>query len=146
MKAIEELLSEDRPDGAGDDDLTGGTGADSFVYKSTGDGDDVFIDFGVGADTVDLDALFDALGAGFNSADPVANPAARAAAVNVDNTSDQGVGDMALVDTVLTVDTAAGVLITGFSITFQDVTLSDPAGADFTVADLAALGIDVFIP
>ncbi len=92
MKAIEELLSEDRPDGAGDDDLdgganndiviggagdddlTGGTGADSFVYKSTGDGDDVIIDFGVGADTVDLDALFDNLG-GF------ADAAARAAAV-----------------------------------------------------------------
>ena len=136
VKAIEELLSEDRPDGAGDDDLTGGTGADSFVSKSTGDGDDVIIDFGVGADTVDLDALFDNLG-GF------ADAAARAAAVNVDNTMNQGVGDMALVDTVLTVDDAAGVLVAGFSITFEDVTLTSPAGVDFTVAELAALGIDV---
>ena len=32
---------------------------------------------------------------------------------------------------------------TGFSITFQDVTLSDPAPAGLTPAELLALGIDV---
>ena len=58
--------------------------------------------------------------------------------MSLDNTSDQGVGDAGTVDAVLTIAGAGG-----FSITFQDVTLSDPTGGALTVADLAALGIDV---
>ncbi len=81
-------------------------------------------------DSVDLDALFDALGAG--------DANARAALVSLDDTSDQGVGDAGTVDTVLTIS-GAGT----FSITFQDVTLSDPAPAGLTPLELLALGIDV---
>ena len=98
-----------------------------------GDGNDTITDFsgpGGDGDFVLLDELFDALG-GF------ANAAARAAAVNLDNGSDQGVGGAAI-DTVLTITGQAD-----FSITFQDVTLTDPTGGALTVADLAFLGIDV---
>ena len=59
--------------------------------------------------------------------------------MSLDDTSDQGVGGAAI-DTVLTIG-GAGT----FSITFQDVTLSDPTPgvAGLTVAELLALGIDV---
>ena len=49
--------------GGGDDVLSGGAGADTFHYESIGDGDDVITDFLDGADTIDLDDLFDALNA-----------------------------------------------------------------------------------
>ena len=101
------------------------------------DGNDTILDFGDGDDVVDLDALFDALGASFNTGDAAADAAARAAEVSLDDTSDQGVGGAAI-DTVLTVTGQ-----TEFSITFQDVTLTDPTGGALTAADLAALGIDV---
>ena len=122
----------------GDDTLTGGLGDDTFNYVSVDDGNDLITDYSdvLGDDdTVDLDALFVALG-GFADAD------ARAAAVNVDNTIDQGFGTGAI-DTVLTVDDSGGILVAGFSITFQDVTLPSPGGAEFTAAELLALGIDV---
>lgn len=52
--------------GAGDDLLVGKAGNDAFLYSSTLDGHDVIADFdgdaAGGQDTVDLDALFDALG------------------------------------------------------------------------------------
>ena len=43
--------------------VTGGTGDDTFLYESIGDGHDVITDFFDGADTIDLDELFDALNA-----------------------------------------------------------------------------------
>ncbi len=51
--------------GGGDDILTGGEGADTFKFTSVTDGRDTITDFqvGTGGDTIDLDALFDALGA-----------------------------------------------------------------------------------
>ena len=49
--------------GAGDDELTGGDGADTFLFESVGDGHDAILDFNIGEDTIDLDAVFDALGA-----------------------------------------------------------------------------------
>ena len=57
--------------------------------------------------------------------------------MSLDDTSDQGVGGAAI-DAVLTIS-GAGT----FSITFQDVTLTDPTGGALTVADLAFLGIEV---
>ncbi len=117
--------------GGGDDDtLTGGGGNDTFNYIGD-DGNDVITDFVMADDTVDLDRLFDALGAG--------TPDARAALVSLDDTSNQGVGGAAI-DTVLTISGAGG-----FSITFQDVTPSDPTPGvpGLTVAELLALGIDV---
>jgi len=48
--------------GAGSDTLTGGNGADLFVYTARGDSrpgtPDVITDFGVGADRIDLGALY----------------------------------------------------------------------------------------
>jgi len=52
---------DDLTGGPGNDTLTGGTGADRFLYESIADGDDVITDFFDGADTIDLDDLFDAL-------------------------------------------------------------------------------------
>lgn len=51
--------------GAGNDELVGGAGADTFQFTSLSDGHDRIADFqiGTGGDTIDLDALFDALGA-----------------------------------------------------------------------------------
>ncbi len=51
--------------GAGNDVLIGGAGADTFKFGSVADGHDTIADFqlGAGGDTIDLDALFDALGA-----------------------------------------------------------------------------------
>lgn len=43
--------------GAGDDTLTGGNDADTFAFNA-GDGHDTILDFGTGADVVDLDATF----------------------------------------------------------------------------------------
>jgi large repetitive protein len=51
--------------GTGNDVLAGGSGADTFQFNSVADGHDTITDFqvGTGGDTIDLDALFDALGA-----------------------------------------------------------------------------------
>ncbi len=112
--------------GGGDDTLTGGAGADTFHYESIGDGDDTILDFVIVDDTVDLDALFDALGAG--DAD------ARAALVDISSN-------------VLTIDSDTGTAgnqpFAGFSITFAGTsdTFADQFG--FTDAQLQALGIDV---
>ena len=110
--------------GADDDMLSGGTGADTFLYTSTTDGDDTILDFGDGADVVDLDALFDALGAG--------DTEARA-------------------DLVKITDDASGSVLTisgegAFSITFDSVNLNlagTETFGEFDAAQLAALGIDV---
>ena len=113
--------------GAHDDSLTGGTGNDTFLYTSTGDGDDTILDFvSADGDVVDLNALFDALGAG--TAD------ARAALVDITSN-------------VLTIDgdtgTGGNQPIADFSITFAGTsdTFTDKFG--FTDAELQALGIDV---
>ncbi|MCH8991772.1 MAG: hypothetical protein IIA44_08510, partial [Acidobacteria bacterium] len=45
----------------GDDTLTGGADADTFLYVSTTDGNDTILDYSIADDTVDLEALFDAL-------------------------------------------------------------------------------------
>ncbi|SBV95008.1 hypothetical protein KL86APRO_10581 [uncultured Alphaproteobacteria bacterium] len=53
--------------GAGNDVLKGGDGEDTFQFNSVSDGHDTIVDFhldgadGTGGDTIDLDALFDAL-------------------------------------------------------------------------------------
>lgn len=55
--------------GAGNDVLKGGDGEDTFQFNSVSDGHDTIVDFhldgsdGTGGDTIDLDALFDALAA-----------------------------------------------------------------------------------
>ena len=114
--------------GGGDDILTGSTGDDVFKYTdATNDGDDTILDFvNADGDEVDLDALFDALGAG--TAD------ARAALVDITGN-------------VLTIDGNSGTggnqPIADFSITFAGTsdTFTDQFG--FTDAQLQALGIDV---
>ncbi|MCZ6466262.1 MAG: hypothetical protein O6829_03180, partial [Alphaproteobacteria bacterium] len=108
-------------------------GDDTFVYNSTGDGNDTIFDFGDGADVVDLDALFDALGGGFTSGNDAANAAARAAAVEIANVDADG--DSSADDSVLTI-TGEG----SFSITFIDVTLSGETDAALLLINQ---GIDV---
>ncbi len=119
--------------GRGSDSLEGGTDADLFVFGTTSggssvieDGNDTITDFDFMSegDIVEMDALFDALGAG--------DAEARAAILKITDAT----------DSVLTIDDAAA----DFSITFTGVNLggggTDSFG-DFTVAELAALGIDV---
>ncbi len=48
--------------GDGNDTMSGGPGDDTFVYNSIDDGRDTIRDFMNGNDTINLDALFDALG------------------------------------------------------------------------------------
>ncbi|KAF0113515.1 MAG: outer membrane adhesin-like protein [Rhodospirillaceae bacterium] len=60
--------------GAGNDILDGGAGGDTFVYESIGDGHDTINNFVTAAgnsslDTIDLDALFDALGVATSNRD-----------------------------------------------------------------------------
>ena len=103
-----------------DDDVFEHTGADT-------DGNDTILDFGDRTDMVDLDALFDALGAG--------DAEARADSVDIDSTTTIG-------QSVLAIDDPnAG----DFSITFAGGLPGAPDGAlgFFDVAALAALGIDV---
>ena len=101
----------------GDDTLIGGAGDDTFVFDSINDGDDMILDFVLTEDTVDMDALLDALGAATGD---------RASDVKIDTTTSPG-------DSILTIDG-----VTEFSITFEGVTLfeSDAAG-------LLLQGIDV---
>ncbi len=103
--------------GAGNDTLIGGGGNDTFVFNSINDGDDMILDFVLTEDTVDMDALLDALGAATVD---------RAGDVKIDTTTSPG-------DSILTIDGVAD-----FSITFEGVTLfeSDAAG-------LLLQGIDV---
>ncbi len=112
--------------GGGDDILTGGAGADTFHYESIGDGDDTILDFVIADDTVNLDALFDALGAG--DAD------ARAALVDISSN-------------VLTIDSDTGTAgnqpFAGYSITFAGTSDAFADQFGFTDAQLQALGIDV---
>ncbi|MEE8151817.1 MAG: hypothetical protein V3T76_02110, partial [candidate division NC10 bacterium] len=105
---------------ANDDDVFEYTGADT-------DGNDTILDFGDGTDTVDLDALFDALGAG--------DAEARADLVDIDSTTTIGKSVLAVNDP------NAG----DFSITFAGGLPGAPDGAPgfFDAAALAALGIDV---
>ena len=108
--------------GAGDDILIGGGGDDTFVYTSITDGNDVIADFVFAVDTVDMDALFDALG--------VATAELRADDVKITDTAGDG---------VLTVDGVAD-----FSITFTGEDFGgDGTFGQFSAAQLAALGIDV---
>lgn len=108
--------------GGGDDMLSGDTGDDTFVYTSITDGNDVIADFVIADDTVDMDALFDALG--------VATAELRADDVKITDTGADG---------VLTVDGVAD-----FSITFTGEDFGgDGTFGQFSAAQLAALGIDV---
>ena len=129
----------------GDDILNGGLGDDIFHFGttlaagSTGggagtifDGHDTIGDFSEGVvgndDTIDLDALFDALG-GFTDADY------RADGVKITDTGADG---------VITIQDSSDTAVADFSITV----LGDDFGGDgsfgqFTAAELAALGIDV---
>ncbi len=89
------------------------------------DGDDTITDYDFAGegDGVDLDALFDALGTG--------TPVARAALVKITDTGADG---------VITVNDAAA----DFSITVLNEDFGgNGAFGQFTVAELAALGIDV---
>ena len=109
--------------GGGDDVLSGGAGADTFHYESIGDGDDVITDFLDGADTIDLDDLFDALNADVagNHNDKYEEGAERTNALVFDV---DGGGNL-----VLTInDTEApGGDFADFSITFLGLDLTDEA-------------------
>ncbi|WP_340107827.1 calcium-binding protein [Pikeienuella sp. HZG-20] len=66
--------------GEGNDALTGGAGADSFVFTHDGAGNlDTIMDYGDGADRVDLGALLTEAGAGNNAVDVEAAVALRSA-------------------------------------------------------------------
>ncbi|MDF2367928.1 type I secretion C-terminal target domain-containing protein, partial [Sneathiella sp.] len=88
--------------GEGNDILFGGAGADIFQYTNVNDGNDQILDFDFGGDgdTIDLDALFDALG--INNPGTAEND--RADLVTLDNSSSPG-------NTVLTIDAAASFSI-----------------------------------
>ncbi|MCZ6482600.1 MAG: hypothetical protein O6757_05095, partial [Alphaproteobacteria bacterium] len=103
--------------GFGDDTLTGGTGDDTFLYESIGDGHDVITDFFDGADTIDLDELFDALntdGTHDGKYDPGAE---RTDALNF---GVDGGGNL-----VLTIDDTENGDFEHFSITFQGLDSTD---------------------
>ncbi len=126
--------------GAGDDTIAGGAGND-LMYSQEGedvfhyygadtagvggagntDGDDIIFDFDANDDVINLDALFDALGAG--------NAETRADLVNL-------VSDGT--DTTLTVDGASG-----FSITLDNVDLGTSDGTLNAADLLTTKGIDV---
>ena len=57
--------------GDGADTLTGGAGADVFVYRSLREAGDTITDFAPGTDRVDLKALL--LGIGYSGTNPVAD-------------------------------------------------------------------------
>ena len=70
VSARQDLFSQTRGDGndmlrggTGNDSLFGGAGNDTFVFDGINDGDDMILDFVLAEDTVDMDALFDALDA-----------------------------------------------------------------------------------
>ena len=107
--------------GGGDDTLTGGAGADTFHYESIGDGDDVITDFFDGADTIDLDELFDALNTdGPHDGDYDAG-AERTDALKF---SEDGGGNL-----VLTIDDTNAGDFEHFSITFQGLNQTDDEAA-----------------
>ncbi len=55
----------------GADILTGGDGDDEFVFTAPTEGIDTIVDFTLGADKIDLDALF--LAVGYQGNDPIAD-------------------------------------------------------------------------
>ena len=110
--------------GAGNDVLSGGAGNDTFVYASITDGNDVITDFVIADDTLDMDALFDALG--------VATAELRADNVKITDTGADG---------VLTIDGVPAFSITFTGEDFGGVGTGVPG--QFDAAQLAALGIDV---
>ncbi len=104
--------------GFGDETLTGGAGADTFHYESIGDGDDVITDFLDGADTIDLDDLFDALNTdGTHDGDYDEGGTERTDALIF---SEDGGGNL-----VLTIDDTENDEFVDFSITFQGLDLTD---------------------
>ena len=100
--------------GAGDDVLSGGAGDDTFVFDM-GDGDDLITDFGDG-DTIDLDALFDALNATGDDAGSFNTEAERESALEFTD-SDDGV--------VLSITSDNA----GTTVTFSDTTLESDLAA-----------------
>ena len=108
------MISDDpRNGGAGDDSLSGDTGADTFASIGAGlpaaETDHDFIsNFGFD-DTIDLDALFDFL-------DPTG---ASSLDIATATTGDFGVGTGAD-DTKITVSDASGDAVTDFSIILED--------------------------
>ncbi len=108
--------------GGGDDVLSGGAGADTFHYESIGDGDDVITDFFDGADTIDLDDLFDALNTdGTHDGDYDEGGTARTDALKF---SEDGGGNL-----VLTIDDTNAGDFEHFSITFQGLNQTDDEAA-----------------
>ena len=102
----------------GDDELTGGAGDDTFVYTSGADGNDTILDYAIADDTVDLEALFNALQALEN--DDFDTEAERLAALEY---SDAGGGEL-----LLTIDDGTGGADTAtdnFSITFDNLLFTD---------------------
>ena len=88
----------------GDDEITGGAGDDLYSYSADAIGSaDLITDFLVGNDSIDLDTLFDNLGATSRE-------------VQVTATDGDGAADDALVEAV-----ADGAVVADFSIALQDV-------------------------
>jgi Ca2+-binding RTX toxin-like protein len=105
----------------GDDELTGGTGADTFHYEDVfTDGNDTILDFldGGDADMVNLDDLFDALEASYDAAGYDTDAERMAALIFTD-----AGGDL-----VLTIDDSLDGEFADFSITFDGM-----AGLDVLV-------------
>ena len=104
--------------GGGDDILVGGADDDTFVYTSGADGDDTILDYAIADDTVDLEALFDALevldSAGFDST------AERLAALEY---ADDGSGNLKL--TINDGTGGANTATDNFSITFDNLLFTD---------------------
>ena len=101
----------------GDDTLTGGADADTFLYTSGGDGNDTILDYSIADDTVDLEALFDALQALEN--DDFDDAAERLAALEYSD--DGGKLKLTINDGTGGADTATD----DFSITFDNLSFTD---------------------
>lgn len=56
----------------GDDTLRGGDGYDTFIYRSTNEGGDLILDFGIGEDLLDVSTLLEGLGATYGD-NPMGN-------------------------------------------------------------------------
>ncbi|MCW9035547.1 MAG: DUF642 domain-containing protein, partial [Rhodospirillales bacterium] len=101
--------------GAGNDLLSGGEGDDTFEFD-LGDGNDIITDFEDG-DTIDLDALFDALNATGNDAGEFDSEEAREGAIDLTDSAD-GV--------VLSITSSGDA---GTTVTFSGTTLEDDLNA-----------------
>ena len=109
---------------SGDDTIVGGTGFDVFVFENVDDGLDTILDFKFAFDSVDMDALFDALDADQGG---YATEAEREAALRFDEVdTDSDLVNDALRLTVADTSTSdPDDVFAGFSVTFSGLNSDD---------------------